>query len=397
MLSADILHPKDVRQTDLDAWREFCFAAPAFRTPLLGPDFAQAVGRVREDAAVAIFRHGCEPAGFFAHHRRPGGRARAIGAPFSDHHALVTGPDLAGAGATLLALANVGAFRFTGLIDPHGLFANARGFSRALAREGHVIAIDQSAEAHFEAVRQANPKRFKNYRRLEHRLERDIGEIAFTGPDTSRDAFELLLAWKREQLHRTGLHDFLAGGWTRALMQDLFGRRDGEFRGVLLTVRAGGRLVAGHFGVRQNGVFHPWIAAADPALSAYSPGHLLLRYAILAMPELGLTRYDLSAGHDHYKAQYANARRQIAEGQVYAASPAGRYSASAAMVWRASGAPRIPGALRLQRRLEHISAVDLSLVARVKGVAGAFAGLSRRAAHMGGVYSACNLLSLASQ
>jgi CelD/BcsL family acetyltransferase involved in cellulose biosynthesis len=370
MLTAELKRPDALTAAEEDAWRDFCRATPAFQSPLTGPDFARAVGRVREDAAVAVLRDCGELVGFFPHHRRPGGVARPIGTPFSDRHAVVTTPELRIQGPALLAAAGLNAFRFTGLLDPAGLFGQARPNGRC-----HLIELEGSAEDHLEAVRAASPKKFKNYRRLEHKLERELGEVVLIGPDHSPDAFELLLSWKREQLYRTGLLDFLRSDWTRMLMEQLFHTRGGELQGVLITLRAGGRMVAGHFGVRLGDAFHPWIAAADPGLSQYSPGHIFLQRAIRAMPGLGLRSYDLSSGHDHYKAQYANAQAQISEGVAYAPGALRGHA----------GLARLPGGRLFQRagrRLEQIAAVELSLPGRIMGVLDTLAAASRRSAYL---------------
>ena len=53
-------------------------------------------------------------------------------------------------------------------------------------------------------------------------------------PSVLRAAEQCLLAWKREQLYRTGLLDFLRSTWTRSLMEQLFHQREGELgRGPL--------------------------------------------------------------------------------------------------------------------------------------------------------------------
>src|ERR1700761_3089936 len=89
-LEAEIVHPAELSRVDIAAWRRLQAAEPAFGSPLLGPDFAQAVGAVRPDARVAVYRRAGHAIGFLAHHRRPGGFARPIGAPFCDYHALVS-------------------------------------------------------------------------------------------------------------------------------------------------------------------------------------------------------------------------------------------------------------------------------------------------------------------
>lgn len=374
MLAAETLHPRDLAEADARAWRALCAATPAYGSPLFGPDFARAVGRVRDDARVTLWRDGQRLAAAFAYHRRPGGLARAIGAPLSDYHALVRAPDADLPAAKALEDAQLSAWRFNGLIDPFDTFADFT----AQSQDAYVIRIDGDAGAYLEALRAASPKRFKNYRRLDHKLAREVGPITVIAADPSRAAYEQLLAWKRDQLHRTGAHNFFHGGWTQTLFDRFFDEGEGPLRALTINLYAGGRLVAGHFGVRLGDAFHPWIASADPELAAWSPGQVFLGRAIAAMPEAGLKVYDLGPGHAHYKAPYARDTVRIGEGLATADNPAGRAARASEQVWAAAGARRGGLVGRLRRRLDHIASVELTLRGRALGVADAVAAQTRK-------------------
>jgi CelD/BcsL family acetyltransferase involved in cellulose biosynthesis len=374
MLTAKTLHPQDLSAAQSAAWRTLAAAEPAFYSPLLGPDFAQAVGAVREDARVAVLCRNGDPVGFLPFHQRPGGFARPIGSPLSDYQALVTRRDLGVDGADTLTALGLSAFRFNGLVDPFGAFAG----SVEGDKPAYLIDLHGPAQGYLESIRAASPKRFKNFRRLASKLEREIGAVEIVAPDRSQEAFETLLRWKREQFHRTGGHDVLRPEWTRELLQSLFDQRAGAFRGLMISLYAGGRLVAGHFGVRLNGVYHPWIASADPELAAYSPGQTFLWKAIEAMPDLGLTRYDLGPSHDHYKRHYALTQVNVGEGLATAHTPAGRAAGVREKVWTLAGARRGTFAGRLRGRLDAIAAVELSTAGRVRSLAEAVAAQTRR-------------------
>jgi CelD/BcsL family acetyltransferase involved in cellulose biosynthesis len=365
MLQIDLLKPSEVSFRDRNVWQAFRSATPAFQSPLMGPDFAEAVGEVREDAAVAIWRKAGHPVAFLAHHRPGGSLARPIGAPWSDYHALITAP-----GETLdveeaLSLAGISTFRFQGLVDPHGLFAAVP----AAEAETYRIVMNGSGEDYWETLRADSPKRFKNMRRLEHKLAREVGAPVF-GPDKGPAAFARILEWKRDQFRRTGLHDVLGPDWSRRLMRRLFARRSGDFQGLLLTLSVDGRPIAGHFGVREGDSYHPWIAAFDPALSAYSPGQTFLSEAIRAMPRLGLRTYDLSAGSDHYKKPFASHVGTAAAGVVST-----RPCALAGVDFSCMLGP---AGRRVARRWDHIAETELSWGGRVAGIATAIGAASRR-------------------
>lgn len=361
MLKADTFHPRDLSPSDQDAWRALQAAHGDFANPILGPDFARAVGEVREDARVSVFRRDGRALGFLAYHLRPSGFIRAIGAPFSDYHALVAEPGLGAAEA--LSAAGLTAFRFTGLLDPHAAFEVTSQV------EAFAITLDGSAEAYLEALRAASPKRFKNYRRLDHKLDREVGTLRIVAPDHDPATFERLIAWKRDQFTRTGVHDVLAADWTCRLMRQLFETREGPLHGLMITLHAGDRLVAGHFGVRSGDYFHPWIASTDPELTAWSPGQIFLSRAIAAMPDLGLATYDLGASHEHYKRPYALHTRMIGEGLATAATAQGRVAQLSEQAWVLAGGTGAGPVARLRRRLDSIAAAELSLAGRARGLA----------------------------
>ena len=381
MLNVETLHPSQLAPADTALWRGMAAAEPAFANPLLGPDFAQAVGRVRDDARVAVIRRGGEILGFLPHHRRPGRLARAIGSPLSDYHGIVSRPDPGFMAEDVLRAADLGVFRYTGLVDPFGVFGGVGEPQAAF-----VIAPEGGADDYLETVRAASPKKIKNYRRLDHKLEREMGQVRLVAPDTSRASFDLLIAWKREQLQRTGLHDFLRPDWTSGLLTDLFGRQSGDFQGLMIGLYAGDELVAGHFGVRLGGVYHPWIASTNPAYGAWSPGQLFFLRAIAAMPELGLTQYDLGPGHDHYKRAYALAQSSVLDGAVTARGMAGLMASSVEGAWTLAGGRGTGVVARVRRRVDAIASVELTVGGRMRGLVDAVAGQSRRrvGAHEGG-------------
>ncbi len=371
MLTAETVRPSDLTARDLGAWTALRETAEVFQSPLLSPDFAAAVGHVRPDAAVAVIRRDGRAIGFLPHHRRPGGLARPIGAPLSDYHALIAEPGLSGMEA--MRLCGLREYRFSGLIDPHRAFNLA-----AEPIAAHAVAIGAGPDAgaeHLERLRSASPKRFKNLRRLDHKLEREVGPIALVAPDRDPAVFAAMLSWKRAQFRRTGLTDVFAAAWIHRLVHRLFDDGEGRLRGLMITLQVAGKPAVAHFGIREGERFHPWIASHDETLAVYSPGQVFLWRAIEAMPALGLRWYDLAAGHDHYKIPYASRTLQLAEGRVRTTP------GLEAEAWRlAEAAIGVAGASRVRRRLDQIASVELTLEGRLRGVVEAVAMHGRREA-----------------
>jgi CelD/BcsL family acetyltransferase involved in cellulose biosynthesis len=367
-IKVEIAHPGALSSSDIAVWRTLQDANPAFANPLFGPDFALLAGRVRTDARVAVYRRLGQPVAFLAYHARPGGFARPIGAPFSDYQALVAAAGLTMTGAEALALAGLNALRFNGLVDPEGVFGESEGGHSAYA-----IVLDQAPDAYLEAVRAASPKKFKNYRRLEHRMA-EAGEIRFVANDRSQAAFDALMSWKSDQFRQSGLQDVLRPAWVKAMMADLFASE----QGLMCSLYVGDTLVAGHFGIRGGATYHPWIASTNPDFNAYSPGQAFLAYAIRAMPGLGLTVYDLGPGHDHYKRPFANVERVIGARLVLADSASGRRAGGRDGLWNVGALGRSGAVDKVRRRLDHIAAVDPSMGGRVWGLVEAVAGATKR-------------------
>lgn len=365
----EIIRPSGLRVADTAAWSAIQRSHPAFRSPLLSPHFARAVGRVRDDARVAMISRGGERVAFFGFHQRPGGFGRPLGAPFSDYHGAVSTADTGLEPGQIIALAGLKAFRHNGLIDPHGLFPATEDGVEAFA-----IELNGTPDDYLEAVRAASPKKFKNYRRLAHRLA-EVGPLTIRA-DTSQDAFNAVMEWKSDQFFRTGVQDVLRPQWASALMQTLFERRTGPMTGLLLSLYAGDTLVGGHFGVREGGVYHPWIASMSPEMAAFSPGQTFLDQAIRAMPALGLEVYDLGCGHDHYKRPFAPTISLVGSG--FHSAPGGTFKRAEEAAWTFGPLGRSSAVDKVRRRLDHIATADPSIRGRVQGLLEAVAATRRR-------------------
>ncbi|MHB8283236.1 MAG: GNAT family N-acetyltransferase [Caulobacteraceae bacterium] len=374
MLQVQVLHPSALSTKDVVAWRQMQTLTPAFASPLLSPDFAQAVGEARDDARVAIWRRDDAAVGFLAHHRRPTGFGRPIGAPFCDYHALVSTPDFDLPAGDVLASAQLTALRLSGLIDPYRIFSQATASTEAAYR----ITFNGTGAEYLDGLKAQSANRAKNFRRYHRKLEADLGPTTLKAPDRDRPAFAQLLEWKRRQLNQTGMHDFLQPQWAQTLLDTLFDRQGGAFEGLMISLYAGGRLVAGHFGVRLGGVFHPWISAMDPELDAYSPGFVHQWMAIAAMTELGLHTYDLGPGSDHWKKLFTADNAQVGLGLATARGLGGHMASLSEGVWAVPPLAAAPIAGRVRNRLDQIAAMELTVGGRVRGVLHAVTALDRR-------------------
>ncbi len=239
------------------------------------------------------------------------------------------------------------------------------------------IVLDGDAGQYLDALRAHSRNGAKNFRRYSQRLEQDLGALSFKGPDRDRASLDRLFAWKSRQLRDSGLHDYFAVDWIGRLLHRLFDAREGGFEGMMLNLYAGDRHVAGQFGVRLNGHFHPWIGAMDPGLKAYSPGSLFQWMAVQAMPDLGLTTYELGEGEGQWKKQFALQSLTVRTGMATACTPTSLIGAARERLygWQTQ---QSGGLGRIQRRLDQIAATELTLAGRTRGVISALSNFEKR-------------------
>ncbi len=349
MLQAQVLSPRDLSARDRDAWRDLQRTSAEFCSPLLGPDFASLVGEIRSDAAVLVLTRDGRPVGFLPHHRRPFGMGRPIGAPFSDVHGLVCEDGLGLDDESLIRHAGLRSFRFSSLVDPHRIFEQSTIERQVSWRIG--------GDGAFDAIREAHNVHFKKMLRHTRKLVKFDADLTVDFHDGRPSTLENIFSWKRAQLNRTGLHDFLRPEWTRNLMKTIF---ESPF-GSLVTLSVSGRPIAGRFGIAVGGACHVWITAFDPDFGVYSPGTILLWRFLEEMPMLGLSTCDLGPGGDREKAICSNQTLEVGAG----AAP---YSRRALL--------RTPKAIR--QRLEQITQVELDTMGRAYGIVSALAGHAKR-------------------
>lgn len=365
MLSAEILRPDALDARCLAAWEGLRTADPALRNPLFGPRWAQTVGRVRPDAHVAVLRRDGAPVAFLPHQRGRNGTAHPMGAPFSDFHALIVEPGLALSLEEAVAAAGLRAFRYSGLLDPEN---RVRGRTEGVV--AHVLKRTPGEDL-IEFVRSRNVKRFRNWRRLDNKLEREHGAVSVAMPDPDPGALSGLMRWKSTQLRRNNLHDVYRPAWVQALMRNLLADVDPAFGGMQATLRVNGRPVAGEFGLREGDCLHPWIAGYDPEFAPYSPGIVLQLRMIEAMEPLGLIRYDLGPSSDHYKAAFSTGEFTLKAGVA-------RAGAGGPGAWLSDALSRSPVGARLQRRWDQIDAGETTLSGRARALADALGDAPKR-------------------
>ncbi|MEE2565255.1 GNAT family N-acetyltransferase [Hyphobacterium marinum] len=357
MRQAETFHPGRLDRADRALWIDLVRSSD-WPSPLLHPDFARLVASCRSDVRIVRAEDRFGRRAFLPIHKRPLGLARPIGSTFSDYHALIAEPGFDGTIEHVLGTAGLRGFRYFNLIEPGGgdLYGHRYRFSSG---------TDPLAD-----LKDCHPRRAKTFRRLKRKLEREHGDVALVLDDRSQGAFDTLLDWKDRQFARSGRHNVLKTRWTRQMLGLLRKGGVGDISPFQMTLTVAGRPVASEFGLSWNGIFHPWIAAFDPAFEPYSPGHLLVCEFLEALPASPFAVYDLGSGDEPHKSLFANETIGLSSGRAFAARP------------RLAPGLFQPGtgglAGKVVRRWEQILLSETGLPGRIGGAAQAARGLITR-------------------
>ena len=318
-MTIDVVRPSALSAADVARWAALQAAEPAWDSPFLSPDWALAAERSQPrdgGVRVAVMRDGARAVGFLPV-RVAGAVAMPAGAPMNDYQALVAEPGLMVDPRRLVDALGVQRLDFAHMLLDQTAFApHMRGTCLS-----YVIETPDGYAAYAAGRKAAGSGLIKDLDKRRRKVEREAGPVRFTALAACPDAFDRLLAWKREQYRVTSQTDVFGAPWTVDLLAGLFRRRDEGF-GALFTLHIGDALAAAQFNLLGRQTIHAWIIAHDSAFERYSPGLLLFQDILRWMDQTPYRALDLGAGDYRFKLQLANLHRPVAHGFVGRLSPA---------------------------------------------------------------------------
>jgi CelD/BcsL family acetyltransferase involved in cellulose biosynthesis len=301
-----VISAKHLTSEHIEKWGQIQQANPALASPFFRPEFTQAVASVRNDALVAVID---DSRAFFPFQREMFGIGRPIGGPVTDYQGLIAPPDCTYDSADLVRACGLRVWDFDHVPADQTMFSQWRNVETA----SPVVDVRGAEPVGSTELR-------SQYARRRRKLEREVGPVEVEMQSGDLEMLRLCREWKSSQYLRTRKVDLFARPWARDLTDRIFSCRDENFAGVLSVLRAGGKPIAAHFGLRSRDTWHYWFPSYDPAYSAYSPGILLLLSMISHAPEIGVATIDFGKGDMVYKQRLANRFIPLIEGSV-AASP----------------------------------------------------------------------------
>ena len=301
-MKVSILPATDLTVDLVDLWGQHQQGNPALRSPFFRPEFTQAVAGTGVATSVAVIDDG---AGFFPFHREMLGIGRPVGARLSDYHGVIAAPGFEFNAAQLVRAAGLRLWDFdhlpatqTAFLSSANVHAESPQIDLRLADAGGSVKLREQAS---------------NRRR---KLAREIGPVELEFNCTDAAMLHKCWTWKAAQYERTGFENIFAVPWVSTMLSTIAAQDGAHFSGSLSVLRAGGRPVAMHFGMRCGDLLHYAFPSYDPEFSVYSPGTLLLLAIMDAAADNGVSIIDLGKGDAFYKGRLSNASTPLMAGAV---------------------------------------------------------------------------------
>ena len=305
----EILRPQDLTSDDAALWAEFRALRPDLSGPYFDIRYIQAIGAKVPGAGVARLHEDGRVVGYFPFQRRAG-MLQPLGAPLSDYHGVISAPDYVPDLNALLKATKAKRLDFQGWIGP----MDARAQTVSLQRRAALV--PDGFDAWHAEQNHAHHKFFKNVGRCERNVQKDFGGFDFTWERVTPDLLDWIIDLKRQQYHKSGLHDIFGCGWTRDLLLDLAAAGDEDYGLRAGVFRHEGKVVAAEISLADADSVHLWFPAYDPAYYRYTVGILLTMAIIRHLAPLGYTSFDFGTGGEDYKSPMTAPGGECFEGSV---------------------------------------------------------------------------------
>ena len=335
--------------------------------PLFDPYLVDLIGRVRRDTFIQIAFYKNNPNGFWPLHRRSSNWTRPIAGPFSDWYGPITNSAFQLSSADFLRGADVAGMTVFGL-QPQSWAAPTQGLCRDAA---FAALIETDTQAYFDVQTQMFPAHFKKMRRVFRKLEREHSEVHFEFDDLSPEAFHWVIAQKKK-FHQSGRHDVLGAPWAQRFLDRAWLSPSPDFRLNLSTLRIDGKIAAAELNMCSVSTIHGWLVAYNPDFANLAPGLILLHRIVEHMEQNGFLKYDLGAGHYHYKKAYSNISFPVDSGVLRTEKHVSHPDRLVARAW-SQFENRAPDELanvlgKVRRRTDQIVITELDLPRRARGM-----------------------------
>jgi CelD/BcsL family acetyltransferase involved in cellulose biosynthesis len=303
---------KDLGPDLAAAWAALQRANPDIDSAYFHPQFTRCAAGVKPNVEIAIVEDGGEIVAFFPFERVSPSIGGPVGGMLSDYHGLVSAGAVDFDPRDLLRACRLIAWDFSHLPTSQISFFGGTHSLTASPQMG----LEEGYGSYARRKQASGSSLIDRTAYLARRLEREAGPLRYETHDIAPGVLDQVLAWKSAQYLRSDKEDIFRLPWTVELLRAIQETQTDGFAGALSTLYAGDRLVAGHFGMRSQRVWHYWFPSYDPAFSKYSPGLILILKMAESAPGFGVRAIDLGAGISQQKERLATGSVMLAIGSV---------------------------------------------------------------------------------
>jgi CelD/BcsL family acetyltransferase involved in cellulose biosynthesis len=306
-----VVRPGDLGPSESVLWAKYQQTPPVTLSPFLSLTFAQAVGRARPSARVAVVEDAGRIEAFLPFEVDAARMAVPIGHPMNNLQGFI------GSGAPIDARAVV---RQAGLRGWR--FKDAPADQTALApfhypearAECPLVDLASGYQAYLEGLSKSLTTETARRRRA---LRRHLGPVSLTWHSQKpEEDVGRLIAWKSGMYG--GTRELFAEPAARRIVEELCAGQEDDCAGVVSVLAAGEEPFAVALWLTSAHGLAAWFASYNSDFRRSSPGTMILLAAAEEAINRGITLIDLGGGQDSYKHRLANGSYQVAGGAVWA-------------------------------------------------------------------------------
>ncbi len=304
-----VVRPGDLGPGEASLWARFQKSSAELQNPFFSLTFAQAVGRHRPNAWVAVVETGGAIQAFLPFDLGPQRIGMPIGDPMNNLHGFVSD------GATIdarqvIRKAGLRGWRYSAAPAGQRALA-AHHYAEALV-EAPLIDLSDGYKSYYVS----RSKKFTaDFGKQWRSLERRVGPVALEWGTAAPDHIQQLIEWKTGKYD--GARQMFSDPATRHIVEELAVTPNEDCAGLLTLLRAGERIVAISANLTCPGVLSGWFTGYDHDMAKFSPGKLAMLATAEEAARRDFTRFELGAGQDSYKSRVTNASYPVAGGAVW--------------------------------------------------------------------------------
>lgn len=308
-LRAEVMKPSELGEGELVAWREMLAASENLQRAFFDPAFALACESATGLAYVGILYEGATvrailPFQFRSVWHRRIRLAHRIGGELSDNAGLIAWPDVRITNTGLLRLCRLASLNLSHIMEGQDQF----GLDVDWSDISYVTNLSGGSDAYFADLLANNRHFVRDTQRQERKAVSIYGPVSVQEvPEISQAALASVIEMKRLQYQRTQVSDPFASPENLRLLETLRQSAVPECALTLVTLEAGGKMIAQHLGLRHRDVLSWWFPVYSVSAQGISPGRLLLWHLLRDAARNGIRLIDYGAGDARYKQQFSTA------------------------------------------------------------------------------------------